>query len=664
MKCVLSRFVFIILLVALSSDDVAAQGKFYSSEKPDQYASFHGHTVEIENPIDVLHYDLDLRIDPLLRSLAGQAKITFRWLDSTASYFHLDLVRMQVDSVFINDKAVKPEVLPERVILTARGLQDTNLVRIVYHGQPGNDGSGGLFFTGTQVFNMGESVRTLPPSTLRYWVPSNDVPSDKATLDIRLTVPRNFQAFSNGKRSSDLEGPQYRMVHWQENNPIATYLIAIAIGDYQVISQEYHSISGATIPIEFYVSSDIHQLAQESWKNLPLMMRFFETVFSPYPFDKYAMVALPIRGAMEHQTMTSYSQSLITTDHAYDYVVAHELAHHWWGNLVTLKDWKDIWLNEGFATYCEALYFESLGGSGTLQQYMQYLAVPYFNEADRLGEFSVYDPKYLWGGTVYQKGAWVLHMLRGELGDSTFFALMRNYLTAHQFGNAATEDFIVMAEKTSGKDLDWFFDQWLYGSGTPRFEVAWQVDRLSSTRWKARISLSQTYRTNDFYYLPLQILIKSEKEDSLYSLVIKDPQTILVKELESRPTEVILDPFNWMLKKVEYIARPLPPGFLPEQFALAQNYPNPFTPLSGNGGTKISFQIGHPATPQNVTLTIYNVVGQSVRALLDRPLAGGLYTLTWDGTDDRGNLLPSGVYFYKLESETMILTRRLALLNP
>jgi aminopeptidase N len=580
------------------------------------------------------------------------------------SSLSLDLVSLTVDSVFCDSQRVDFVRTRTRLYPEWQFSGGCHQVIVYYHGTPSNDGFGGFFFGDNYIYTVGQGIYSDPPSMFRYWTPSHDVPSDKAILDAHITVPSPLQAISNGLCLRIEENPDStKTYHWRESHPIATYLIALAVGEFAVCQHPYVSTDGDTIPIEFYTYPERFNITTEDWKNLPQMMAFFESLISPYPFDRYSMVELPNRGAMEHQTMTSYSTNLVTGDHRFDYVVAHELAHHWWGNWVTLSDWREIWLNEGFATYCEALYMEFLHGEEEMISYMADLATLYYQEVQRLGFFSIYDPDYLWGATIYQKGAWTLHMLRWLVGDSCFFDTMREYGRSFGYGNSTIADFKLKMEINSGKDLTSFFDQWIYAASTPQLRVGWDYRQSGADTFDLKLRIDQTQSGGFFYSLPLEVEIQTESGAVLDTIVLQKDSEVFVLSVSPKPEVLIIDPRGWLLKEVDIFQEPLPEGFRAGELALAQSYPNPFLPDGEKSFVEIGVQIGLKHSPLPVSLKIYNVLGQEIETLVERKMSAGLYTFVWDGTDNRGDPVPSGLYFYQLKSPEKVLSKRMSIIR-
>lgn len=608
--------------------------------------------------IDVIHYDIYLDIKPETKSIVGHTILELSVLEQENDTFFLNLKNLEIDSVKADGIIVDPFYDGKYLYFENEAGPDPRIIDVYYHGMPTNDGHGGFFFQEKTVFTVGQGLNTNPPSMLRYWVPSHDVPTDKATADFYVTVPEPFKVIANGLLQTVQKGVDGTVFHWREEIQMAPYLFAIACGEFVDWKDEYISIAGDTIPLEFYAYPQDETEARQDWKDLGKMMSFYENYFFPYPFKKYSMVELPMRGAMEHQTMTSYSDELVTGDNKYDYIVAHELAHHWFGNLVTCGDWQDIWLNEGFATYCEALYFEFLEGDAQLRQYMEKLAGMVFQEESRYGVFPVYNPDYLWGATVYQKGAWILHMLRWTVGDVTFHKILQTWLQRFSFSNAFTKDLQSLAEEIWGQDLEWFFQQWIYKAGHPDLDIGWKYVHRSDDTYLITVDIQQKER----YILPLEIVIESIDRSKKDTVWVREKREQFLIETKEKPLNLVVDPNGWILKDIDYIEKPLPAGFSYGKFELSQNYPNPFI-VDSDQDVNITIQVGKHNSPQRVSLTVYNLLGQNVKLLVDRILAPGVYTFFWDGDDNQGRRLSAGVYFYQLATGDLILTKKMSIIR-
>jgi aminopeptidase N len=296
--------------------------------------------------------------------------------------------------------------------------------------------------------------------------------------------------------------------------------------------------------IHYYVLPDKLEKSKIDFAEHKNILTTFSNIFGEYPFieEKYSVVEfLWTLGAMENQTVTGVSSSLITGNKFFlDYYV-HELAHHWWGNAVGPKTWKDIWLNEGFSSYSEALYFESKSGKDALSSTMRGKYSKYFR-----GKLS--DPgNRIFSNTVYDKGAWVLHMLRWEVGDSIFFSILKNYYDTYKYSNASTQEFISVAEDISAKDLTWFFHQWLDYEGGIKASYNSITEQIESG-FKTKILFQQTQDQPDFYTFHLEVEFKLSDETTIRDIFLIDSK---VSEVEiftkDKLVEINLDPNGWLL---------------------------------------------------------------------------------------------------------------------
>ena len=345
-------------------------------------------------------------------------------------------------------------------------------VAVEYNGKPAY----GFFFTAGGVFTSTEM------SYSRNWFPCYDDPSDKADgCELFLAVRDDWVVASNGvlnrSRPTGKDSIEY---HWVHDYPIATYLVAIACAEYYTaFNQQWKGM-----PVNYYVYQNQAGAAPIFFENQPDMLDCFAAKFGDYPFkdEKYGVAAVDMTnfGGMENQTCTFIRSSYIGPNHNGDHLLAHELAHSWWGDMVTCGTWMDLWLNEGQATYSDALYTEYAYGAAAFRSRMASYANSYFRE-DEENRFPVYDPEDPWSATVYQKGAWVLHMLRRLMGDDDFYRAWNEYGAKYKYKTAVTDDLQDELEAVYGADLDWFFDQWVYKAGYPEFKYAWATSDEGKT---------------------------------------------------------------------------------------------------------------------------------------------------------------------------------------
>lgn len=340
-------------------------------------------------------------------------------------------------------------------------------VGIEYNGTPGY----GFFFTTAGFYTSTEM------SYSRNWFPCYDAPDDKADEGCELVISCREDWFVGangllvGARKIDDGRAQY---HWVENYAIATYLIAITAANYyRGFNQIWRGM-----PVNYFIYQNQANAAPIFFEHQPDMLDCFSDKFCEYPFknEKYGVAGVTnfLWGGMENQTLTHIKDSYITPNHSGDHLLAHELAHSWWGDMVTCRTWADLWLNEGFATYGDALYTEYAEGTQKFRERMEYYAYLYFQE-DEEHRFPIYNPAEPWSATVYEKGAWVLHMLRRLLGDQKFYQAINAYGDRYKYKSAITDELCAVFEESYGDELDWFFDQWVYKAGYPEFEYYWSV---------------------------------------------------------------------------------------------------------------------------------------------------------------------------------------------
>ncbi|MCZ2828885.1 M1 family metallopeptidase [Modestobacter sp. VKM Ac-2986] len=420
---------------------------------------------------DVSHYDLGLSYDPATGRLDGTAVIS---LTATADLdsFSLDLRRLTATSVLVDGKRATFEQLPpdgsglggELVVRTRPKLKagSTHTVTVVYGGVPGRPVDSGGELYGFVSTPDGALVASEPEGAAT-WFPVNDVPTDKATYDFRITVPEGKTAIANGEPvgTPTTTGGRTTFV-WRASDPMASYLATASIGDYTTTT----STGPHGLPIIDFVERDLTAAARAqtlaSLALQPRMITFFEGIYGPYPFTSYGSIVDDdgVGYALETQTRPVYSRTASET------TVAHELAHQWVGNSVTLEQWRDIWLNEGFATYSQWLWTESRGGA-TVQQ--RFDTVYRTAATSTLWSVPPGDPGAadLFARSTYDRGAAALQALRVEIGDPAFFAVLRAWTTENADGNVTTADFVALSERISGQQLDAFFQAWIYAPVKP-----------------------------------------------------------------------------------------------------------------------------------------------------------------------------------------------------
>ena len=492
------------------------------------------------------------------------------------------------------------------------------------------------------------------PEGARDWWPCKDVPDEKFTADVHYRVPTEFSAPGPGLLQSITDhGDGTHTWFWRESYLINSYLIAMAVTNYQHYSDSYTSPRGYTLPIENYVYPENFDNSVEDLSVTPLTIGIMDSLFGEYPFkeEKYGHAVFPWAGAMEHQTCTSYGDVLLGGGHWYDRIVMHELAHQWFGNAVTLRDWENVWLNEGFASYGESIWFEYTGGQAGLTSWM--------TQTTADGNYSgpVYNNPGLFSSTVYRKGAWVLHMLRYMLGDEEFFAAIRYYYGQHLYGNAHTTDLQADLEAHTGLDLNTFFLQWVYGENRPVYEWAWQIEG-GPGNWLLLIQLRQVQSNAGLFDTLVPMRVQTTAGD--VDLCLSNDQWFQHYTIHlgaDEPLDLLFDVDNWLLENNSEVPYdPTAAAGTPQYLtALDGNYPNPFNPT-----TRIAFTL---AAPGRARLTVHDVQGRLLRVLADGLREAGPQSLAFDGLDARGRQLPSGVYLARLQADGALHTQRMTLLK-
>ena len=451
------------------SSGVAAAGNDWGAAKPGSDGAGDSYYPQDGNGgYDVADYNLKVTYDPASHQLTGVQDIAARATQSLSS-FNLDLRGLTVQSVTVDGAVAKFTRKGDELSVTpARGLVKggTFSTEVRYSGIPEGYtdpvlGSLGFLATDDGAIAQGE------PEVAASWFPVNDHPRDKATYEIALTVPDGLAALSNGtlKGKSRVTGGLTKW-QWQETSPMASYLAMVMIGEYRVTEGKHGSL-----PVVTAVHKSLPTSVDKVMARTPELLDFLVTQFGPYPFEATGGIVHndPRFGfALENQSRPVYSPGFFSSTESAIGVQIHELAHQWYGDSVSVDSWRDIWLNEGFATYAEWLWSEKSGGE-TAQQTFDGL---YASRGARSGwRVKPGDPgkKDLFSSAVYQQGGMTLHALRITIGDQKFFPLLKQWAAKKQDGNATTAEFVALAQQVSGENLQGFFDAWLFKGTKPPY---------------------------------------------------------------------------------------------------------------------------------------------------------------------------------------------------
>lgn len=584
---------------------------------------------------DVKWYGLALDLNPTTRILTGTTTVRAQVVNGPLSQLHLDFGSQCTAS------AARSAGLPS-TFSWAAGILQVDLdrayaagevveVAIDYAGNPSSD------YFGWSTYQSQPLVWTLSePYGARIWWPCKDTATDKAdSVSLDVTVPSTLIVASNGV----LEGVVVpvagkKTYRWRERYPIATYLVSLAAHPYAVINDVYYPLAGGTMPVTHWVLPSQLAAATTGYAVTVDMLGAFAGAFGEYPFveEKYGHAQFPWGGGMEHQTCSSMYYG------AYDeYLIAHELGHQWFGDLVTCADFSHIWLNEGFATWLEAYWKEARYGAAAYHAEMagaRYLGAGTIF-VENPGDFTEIFNFLL----SYQKASWVPHMLRHVMGDPAFFAGLQQYRNAYGFGAATTEQFRDVMEAACGRDLDAFFQQWIYGEYFPRYDYSWRTEPAGAG-WRVRLRIEQSQVNTGLFSMPLDVRI--DTTNGPYSFVVENEaqEQWYALEVPWPPSAVTLDPGNWVLcdKRFQGTA-PVPQAGVARLLGAA---PNPFNPR-----TSVRFSLPAEA---DVELDLHDASGRLVAVLASARFAAGEHAVPWDGRDRDGRAVASGTYYARLRA--------------
>lgn len=441
-----------------------------------------------------------------------------------------------------------------RVSLPSPATAGTRLtLTIEYRGKPKD----GLILTNDKD-GKPSAVGDNWPDRVHHWIPTLDHPSAKATITFNVTAPAREEVVANGRLDHvETTANGQRTWTYSQGAPIPPYCMIIAVGQFARVEPSLTSLT----PLSYYVPLSERHLAEKGFSPTSPSLEYFTKTIAPYPYDKLAMIVGATRfGGMENSSAIVFTSNLLTRSGADGLsktygipsanvgLIAHEIAHQWFGDSVTESTWADLWLSEGFATYFAGLFLQRYEGEDVFQEYMKNAAKNIF-EYERRKRTPIHDRDTenlleLLNANNYQKGSWVLHMLRSNLGDEVFFRGVRNYYEAHKNSVASTEDLRAALEKASGKDLKGFFTRWIYDSGHPQYELTWQ----SLPRNNVRLVLKQLQPGNAFLDpVPITITTARGKRDIVLSPTNK--RLIQTLPLRDAPTNIELDPRNTLLKQ-------------------------------------------------------------------------------------------------------------------
>ncbi len=611
-----------------------------------------------DSTIDVTYYKLNLTLTYSPNYLKGIVTVNAKNNLSGLNAFFLDLQdTLTIDSVLSNGKQLTFSHSNAKLNVTLDKNYNAGeifSVTVYYEGVPGSSGFGSFAFGSHNGFPAIWSLSE--PYGASDWWPCKDTPADKAdSSDVWITCDNSLTAASNGILQTVLDnGNGTHTFKWKNSYPIAQYLISIAISNYVVYTNYYKYSVSDSMPITNYVYPETFPSAKSSIDKVPNMIKIYSDHYGQYPFlrEKYGQAQFGWGGGMEHQTITSlggFDEDL----------EAHELAHQWFGDMVTCKDWQDIWLNEGFATYSEAIYFGTTQGENVYNQMISQDMQTALNATGSIYVQDISNVNNIFDySRTYAKGAVVLHMLRGIVGDSAFFKILKTYASypGLTYNSATTSDFESVAEKIYGSSLSYFFNEWIYGENYPHYQVSRNSHLVGNNIYTVTININQTSNTNpQFFTMPIQIKISTSAGDTTVTVFNDQQNQQFNINVNGVPNFINFDPNNFILKNISIIDSI--DLTKPKFFSLEQNYPNPFNP-----STIIEYTIPVQAKGYiPVKLIVYDILGRQVDVLVNSNQASGTYQVVLTAKDL--GKLASGVYIYKLFAGNYSSTKKMVLLK-
>lgn len=508
-----------------------------------------------------LHYDVSLSFNNQLSEItSARTGITFEVLKNNVRTIDLDFGSLPIEAVKVGTHPARFERGPDllKVFLgRAARIGEKLTILVLYRGRP----TDGLIF---DIDRDGKPSATGDnwPDRVHHWIPSLDHPSAKASVTFTITAPAREVVVANGRLvSMTRNGNESSIWVFEERKPIPPYCMVVAIDEGARIDAKEKSVT----PLTFYVPKKDSGYAPTGFSSADEALAFFSETVAPYPYDKLALIVGATRfGGMEN------SSAIVFTNNLFDLranekmsrrfgiptrienLVAHEIAHQWFGDSVTEATWADLWLSEGFATYFAALFIEKYEGNAAFREYMRDAGQRYF-VYEKKRDAPIHDDSSeltkLLNENNYEKGAWVLHMLRRRLGDAAFFGGLRDYYNKHHEANASTEDLQAALEKASGQNLGDFFKRWIYGSGHPIYEWSSAAAELKDGAQLLTITLKQIQK-DELFLDPVPVEITSGSQKQI--ITIQPTGRISVKELRvgGLPISIHVDPDHTLLREV------------------------------------------------------------------------------------------------------------------
>lgn len=515
--------------------------------------------------VDIIHYAFDLKLSDLSNEIKGKTTISFLTRSDNIRSIRLDLINrsekfsnkgMIVDRVSLGNVEVKFTHKNDALIIewsTALKKDAKADLSIEYHGIP----AGGLKIGPTKFGDRSFFNENWPNNT-RHWLPCIDHPYDKATSEFRVTAPRHYKVVSNGLllEESNID-KEYNFTHWKQSVPVSSWLFVLGVAEFAV--QRVGTFDGKEIQTWVYPKNKemgFFDFAEPTKQ----VLEFYSNYVGPFAYEKLANIQSPsVGGGMETSSAIFYGENLITGKYEKRLrnVVIHEIAHQWFGNAVTESTWDDAWLSEGFATFFSMLFQGYAYGHEEFITGIRNARRTVYNISKKDSTYSIVanrsaEKDQVTTGITYQKGAWVLHMLRERIGHDNFRKGIQNYYSKYFNSNATTDNFREEMEKVSGQDLSVFFKQWLYKSENLKLSVAWTYD---ATAKNVMLTIKQIHHTDLVFDFPLELEIHHPETNSseLMKFNINQKETVIPIKYDKNPSSIRFDPRTVLLAEIDII---------------------------------------------------------------------------------------------------------------
>jgi aminopeptidase N len=641
---------FVFTLVVSGQDQNFQAGSYYCSHKKSSNmnpAREIGSENSPRHNFDVLNYQLVFDFmnnfqSPYPQNFTADEMITFK-VDTSLNVIKLNAVNNSMQVNWVDSAAASFTHNNDTLEITLdRVYNPGEIVNVYIDYDHKNVEDGGFYANNGFIFTDNE------PEGARKWFPCYDHPADKATVDITARVPNNVLLGANGRLADSTVVGNSILYHWVSRDPVATYLTVIsakANWNLDVVYWENPNDPENPVPLRFYYNDSENPASMEQL--LPEVTTYFSEKYGVHPFEKNGFASLNNEfawGGMENQSLTS-----ICPGCWYESLIVHEYAHQWFGDMISPGTWADIWLNEGFATWSEAFWYESYGGYSAYKNQINSDANYYLQGNPG---WAVYVPEWakvtpnndvLFNYAItYCKAACMLHLLRYSIGDSLFFPAIYDYATDtanFKYKNAITDDFQAKMEESTGEDLDWFFNGWVKQPNHPVYANEYNIRNNNDGTWDLNFYANQVQTNADFFPIPVELYIYFVGGTDTTIRVMNDVnQQIFTFTFDKQPTNLFFDLHNEIVIKQASLVVGIDEGQVAKQeFRLEQNYPNPVT-----GKTTFTYSI---QGNQPVTLAIYDLSGKKIMDLVNGEQSLGTHVTTADLSS-----LTAGLYLCRLDA--------------